>query len=352
MGCECETGSVDSCRESLGLSTEEHLGTASSCPLGSLLQQPLKSKGRIRSWVMSGGPMVHCKSIGECNAIFSGSASTSDGDVSLQIHLSNSTSLDGDCRGEWTICSCSTCLQCPSGLLDPPNVIEGLENDLEYLLSESIDNPSLDGGEWLSSDLLPERTALCNDLCSDFLEESARWLQLHPPIQYHQLHFGEDEEQCPQPVYPPKEEDNGEKAIRSQYPSQAPSTLDALAAHDYSRRPRIQEERNYPCTYQGCPKTYAKSSHLKAHMRRHTGEKPFVCSWLGCDWRFSRSDELARHRRSHSGVKPYRCLTCEKRFSRSDHLAKHLKVHRRNNWLTSSKGARKHPTLSKVHETS
>ncbi|XP_035530093.1 transcription factor Sp3-like isoform X2 [Morone saxatilis] len=96
------------------------------------------------------------------------------------------------------------------------------------------------------------------------------------------------------------------------------------------------KKKQHICHIVGCGKVYGKTSHLRAHLRWHSGERPFVCNWMFCGKRFTRSDELQRHRRTHTGEKKFVCTECSKRFMRSDHLAKHIKTHQNKKGVPST----------------
>ncbi|XP_064093076.1 zinc finger protein 513-like isoform X34 [Macrobrachium nipponense] len=74
-----------------------------------------------------------------------------------------------------------------------------------------------------------------------------------------------------------------------------------------------------------CQYSTSVITHMKRHIRCHTGERPFSCTH--CSYSCATKENLKKHIRTHTGEKPYFCPHCPYRSSRTDSLKIHMFQH-------------------------
>jgi len=72
------------------------------------------------------------------------------------------------------------------------------------------------------------------------------------------------------------------------------------AAKESGTEERIQDDRKYACTWEGCAKRFKQLGHLKDHIKAvHEKVKPHKCPVVQCDYRCTQRSNIKKHVLTH-----------------------------------------------------
>ena len=117
------------------------------------------------------------------------------------------------------------------------------------------------------------------------------------------------------------------KPFTCQECNRAFATPTNLAGHTKVHKKTIEEvvydpQRPHICTE--CKKTFRHTIYLKKHKELHCGQR-YSCG--ECNVSFLSKSYIKIHKRTHTGEMPHSCPMCMKTFAQSSHLNSHLKKH-------------------------
>ena len=70
---------------------------------------------------------------------------------------------------------------------------------------------------------------------------------------------------------------------------------------DEGEEKRVDDNKQFPCTFDGCNRTYKTKGNLKTHLKVHSGQFSFYCNYEGCDKGFVSAYSFKVHYRHHTG---------------------------------------------------
>ena len=93
-----------------------------------------------------------------------------------------------------------------------------------------------------------------------------------------------------------------------------------------------EPDRPFPCSV--CGRKFIRATHLRRHMRIHTGEKPFFCHI--CGRRYARGDYLRAHIHAHRREKFHKCRVCGEVYHDLSRFSNHCLSHNESEFLEAS----------------
>lgn len=146
-----------------------------------------------------------------------------------------------------------------------PPLVRAPPIELENTIPDTVDPPPLPASTFHSISSSPDHPTYSNPEQTTFQSSN------HPELTTFNNH-------SPNP-----------ELATSPYDEINANTFGSITLEEYVKSDGRRVTRKiFTCDYNNCGKIYNKSSHLKAHIRTHTGERPFQCTWPMCLKRFAR----------------------------------------------------------------